>query len=189
VGRCGPYCLLLFTPLDLCVSSLRRGHANLLCIVPSLTDDPRREYTLPVCLRLSEDHGRLPPVQLGRAAEALDHLGAAGGALFKCVYYLYVFIVYTVCLLCLLYCSLLFVSLFVFRARREERASLRQGAAALLALCRSAGQGDARCRRTNSIILKLVLCYLCFCRRTNSIMQQDLPPSRAPRELGRSTGF
>ena len=33
----------LFTLLDLCVSSLRRGHANLLCIVPSLTDDPRRE--------------------------------------------------------------------------------------------------------------------------------------------------
>ena len=30
----------LFTLLDLCVSSLRRGHANLLCIVPSLTDDP-----------------------------------------------------------------------------------------------------------------------------------------------------
>ena len=26
-----------------CVSSLRRGHANLLCIVPILTDDPRRE--------------------------------------------------------------------------------------------------------------------------------------------------
>ena len=33
----------LFTLLDLCVSSLRRGHANLLCIVPLLTDDPRRE--------------------------------------------------------------------------------------------------------------------------------------------------
>ena len=31
------------TPLDLCVSSLRKGHANLLCIVPNLTDDPRRE--------------------------------------------------------------------------------------------------------------------------------------------------
>ena len=29
--------------LDLCVSSLRRGHANLLCIVPILTDDPRKE--------------------------------------------------------------------------------------------------------------------------------------------------
>jgi hypothetical protein len=28
----------LFTLLDLCVSSLRRGHANLLCIVPILTD-------------------------------------------------------------------------------------------------------------------------------------------------------
>ena len=27
----------------MCVSSLRRGHANLLCIVPILTDDPRRE--------------------------------------------------------------------------------------------------------------------------------------------------
>ena len=33
----------MFTLLDLCVSSLRRGHANLLCIVPILTDDPRRE--------------------------------------------------------------------------------------------------------------------------------------------------
>ena len=29
-----------YTPLDLSVSSLRRGHANLLCIVPILTDDP-----------------------------------------------------------------------------------------------------------------------------------------------------
>ena len=33
----------ILTLLDLCVSSLRRGHANLLCIVPILTDDPRRE--------------------------------------------------------------------------------------------------------------------------------------------------
>ena len=33
----------MFTLLDLCVSSLRRGHANLLCIVPILSDDPRRE--------------------------------------------------------------------------------------------------------------------------------------------------
>ena len=36
----------LFTLLDLCVSSLRRGHANLLCIVPILTDDPRRKSTM-----------------------------------------------------------------------------------------------------------------------------------------------
>ena len=36
----------LFTLLDLCVSSLRRGHANLLCIVPILTDDPRRESSI-----------------------------------------------------------------------------------------------------------------------------------------------
>ena len=36
----------LFTLLDLCVSSLRRGHANLLCIVPILFDDPRRESNI-----------------------------------------------------------------------------------------------------------------------------------------------
>ena len=36
-----------FTLLDLCVSSLRRGHANLLCIVPILTDDPRRKSFMP----------------------------------------------------------------------------------------------------------------------------------------------
>ena len=35
----------LVTLLDLCVSSLRRGHANLLCIVSILSDDPRREST------------------------------------------------------------------------------------------------------------------------------------------------
>ena len=33
----------LGTLLDLCVLSLRRGHATLLCIVPILLDDPRRE--------------------------------------------------------------------------------------------------------------------------------------------------
>ena len=33
----------LFSLLDLRMLSLRRGHANLLCIVPMLTDDPRRE--------------------------------------------------------------------------------------------------------------------------------------------------
>ena len=36
----------MLTLLDLCVSSLRRGHANLLCIVPILTDDPRRVSAL-----------------------------------------------------------------------------------------------------------------------------------------------
>ena len=36
----------LCTPLDLCVSSLCRGHANLLCIVPILTDYPRRESNI-----------------------------------------------------------------------------------------------------------------------------------------------
>ena len=41
-----------FTLLDLCVSSLRRGHANLLCVVPILADDPRRESV--------KGHGRWP---------------------------------------------------------------------------------------------------------------------------------
>ena len=35
----GPLSKELFTLLDLCVSSLRRGHANLLCIVPILPDN------------------------------------------------------------------------------------------------------------------------------------------------------
>ena len=38
------YIYTLFTLLDVCVSSLRRGHADLLCIASMLTDDPRREW-------------------------------------------------------------------------------------------------------------------------------------------------
>ena len=34
-----------FTLLDLCVSFLRRGHGNVLCIVPTITDDSRRDIT------------------------------------------------------------------------------------------------------------------------------------------------
>ena len=44
----------LFTLLDLCVSSLRRGLDNLLCIVPILTDDPRRESGV-LCLTVALD--------------------------------------------------------------------------------------------------------------------------------------
>ena len=39
---------VMFTLLDLCVSSLRRGHANLLCVVPIFTDDPRRKSHNPI---------------------------------------------------------------------------------------------------------------------------------------------
>ena len=43
-----------FTLLDLCVSSLRGGHANILCIVPILTDGSRRESgSADVLLRFS----------------------------------------------------------------------------------------------------------------------------------------
>ena len=37
----------MFTLLDVCVSSLRRGHANHLCVVLILADDPRRESEMP----------------------------------------------------------------------------------------------------------------------------------------------
>ena len=64
----GPECICLKkcdTLLDLCVSSLRRGHANLLCIVPILTDDLRggsgqiseTMYKLQ-CLKLFHTHAR-----------------------------------------------------------------------------------------------------------------------------------
>ena len=51
------YIYILFTLLDLCVSSLRRGYANILCIVPICTDDPRREsyiyiYIYDICVYL-----------------------------------------------------------------------------------------------------------------------------------------
>ena len=51
----GPLSKKLFTLFDLCVSSLRRGHANLLCIVPILTDDPRRE-SVSLCFMSSLTH-------------------------------------------------------------------------------------------------------------------------------------
>ena len=47
--------------LDLCVSSLRRGHANLLCFVPNLTDDLFRdsESCSSVCVRFgARQHSR-----------------------------------------------------------------------------------------------------------------------------------
>ena len=62
----------LVTLLDLCVSSLRRGHANLLCIVPILTDDPRRESnqqepgTRPKHLR---EHGSLEGTRTANTEE------------------------------------------------------------------------------------------------------------------------
>ena len=57
----------LFTLLDLCVSSLRRGHANLLCIVPILTDDPRRESKKNISARRRHKEGN-PRLQTFTAA-------------------------------------------------------------------------------------------------------------------------
>ena len=43
--------------LDLCASALRSGHANFLCIVPILTDDPRRvsRQHFETCVSLPRD--------------------------------------------------------------------------------------------------------------------------------------
>jgi len=64
----------LFTLLDLCVSSLRRGHANLLCIVPVLTDDPRRESNK----HRPEHRLRCWPPSGGRACRAAVRCATAG---------------------------------------------------------------------------------------------------------------
>ena len=66
----------LVTLLDLCVSSLRRGHANLLCIVPILTDGNLRRgskllYPKPLGTKA-------PPYTLGLQAVALGSVQAAG---------------------------------------------------------------------------------------------------------------
>ena len=42
----------MITFFDLCKSSLRRGHFNLLCIVPLLTDDPRRRSKQELILQI-----------------------------------------------------------------------------------------------------------------------------------------
>ena len=68
-ARCAPHKKKLFTLLDLCVSSLRRGHANLLCIVPILTDDPRRESDH---LTPSECRWPAPRVAFGAAIAAVS---------------------------------------------------------------------------------------------------------------------
>ena len=73
----------LFTLLDLCVSSLRRGHANLLCIVPILTDDPRREsentepksrWTTGTQLRKTPSQPKLRIFPLSRCRAFVGHL-------------------------------------------------------------------------------------------------------------------
>ena len=74
------------TLLDLCVSSLRRGHANLLCIVPILTDDPRREsknaMSLANAIQIQENLVALLPLGLpGRPIEAGLPASAAGSGL------------------------------------------------------------------------------------------------------------
>ena len=64
----------LLTLLDLCVSSLRRGHANLLCIVAILTDDPRRESLLLSSLLFTQS-----PCRQGGHMWAKRAVGERGG--------------------------------------------------------------------------------------------------------------
>ena len=52
----------MFTLLDLCVSSLRRGYANLLCIVPMLTDDRKSPSSGPSEPCVGLDCPLVPPI-------------------------------------------------------------------------------------------------------------------------------
>ena len=66
---------ILLTLLDLRVSSLRRGHANFLCTVPILADDPRRE-SISVQSRWRHRypcHSRLPRARPANAAPCARH--------------------------------------------------------------------------------------------------------------------
>ena len=75
----------LFTLLDLCVSSLRRGHANLLCIIPILTDDPRREskvtarWNSTACPSI-HTHRAPPPPQMHTRHFSLPNVAKASAA-------------------------------------------------------------------------------------------------------------
>ena len=75
----------MVTLLDLCVSSWRRGHANLLCIVPILTDDPRRESNELLLGKhkhlLWETHSRYVGEPMWNSAKAWPPFGAATCAL------------------------------------------------------------------------------------------------------------
>jgi hypothetical protein len=66
--------------LDLCMSSLRRGHANLLCIVPILTDDPRRESFRGVGFLLFSPEGAAAPADAVRGPSASRFLLSRAGA-------------------------------------------------------------------------------------------------------------
>merc|ERR1739836_221076 len=73
----------LVTLLDLCVPSLRRGHANLLCIVPSLSDDLLGESDVSRC--------NSPPSVAGPASASGPHphsrtVAGRGGGAGRCVF-------------------------------------------------------------------------------------------------------
>jgi hypothetical protein len=70
----------MITLLDLCVSSLRRGHANLLCSVPILTDDPRGESRT----QRKRKRAPLPEVQRDVIAAQRRIAGRAEGPAFCC---------------------------------------------------------------------------------------------------------
>ena len=64
-------CKKLVTLLDLCVSSLRRGHANLLCIVPILSYET---VVTPLTHNMRLTGSRSSAVALGSMDRALNDL-------------------------------------------------------------------------------------------------------------------
>ena len=87
-----------FTLLEWCVSSLRRGHANILCIVPILTDDPRREskmataiFVLNICiLKISEASLLLAAAAADGRAPCVSFVGGVATYIYIYIYiYIY----------------------------------------------------------------------------------------------------
>ena len=82
----------LFTLLDLCLSSLRRGHANILCIVQMLTDDPRKKRCLCVYASSTSTCALLCCAMPCRVTLAKSYCGGAHHNDVSCVYYTYIYI-------------------------------------------------------------------------------------------------
>ena len=155
------YCfisLIICSLIDLCVSSLRRVHAKIICIVPSLTDDPGREsYFLNlileepphVVLGHGERDARLPDVALIRDRNLLLLLLVSLLLLFLCM------IVFVLLLLLLLVVVLFHIHQSIFTVSNSK-----QVYRILNNRCTST---NLRCGRPESRIICMYACmYVCM---------------------------
>ena len=114
------------TLLDSCVSSLRRGHADLLCIVPILTDDPRRESNLDVvvvvvcdfCLYVLLDNSdRTPMIS---CMSVCLHLALSLSLYIYICIYIYIYVYTCTCIYIYIYiyvCMYRYIYIYIERER------------------------------------------------------------------------